>query len=162
MATREEKLNVLKSVDKLDDKQIEALYKLYQDVVKKQEEEKKNILEELDKNTAKKYKIGLKIVNKILENIGKSQIQDLTEFKHIERVDLLKQENKDVLLEMDDEIFSLFDKIKCAYYRKTDNYVLNFLRGMCKELDLKLTSHKKDLYKNNYRYTHTYYSIKNI
>ena len=46
---------------------------------------------------------------------------------------------------MEKKLFKLFDKKKCGYYSKTDNIVLNCLRGMCKEMGLNLV--KKQLTK---------------
>ena len=50
-----------------------------------------------------KYKITLKFVNKLLENIGYKKINDLTEFKNINRDDIIKNKNKKSLDAMEKE-----------------------------------------------------------
>ena len=86
-----------------------------------------NKREDKDSN---KYKIALQLINKILVNIGKEEIDDLTKFVNIDRDDIIKEVNKTSLEEMDKEIFVLFNKKKCGYYRKTNTLVLNSLRGI--------------------------------
>ena len=92
-----------------------------------------------------KYKIALKFVNAILVNIGKSEIDELIKFNNIIREDIIKDINKETLNAMESDIFALFDKKKCNYYRKTDAIVLNCLRGMMKELGYKLFKKKKEI-----------------
>ena len=84
-----------------------------------------------DKNSDK-YKVSLKLVNKILVNIGKEEIDELTKFVDIDREDIIKDVNMTTLTEMEGEVFQYFDKMKCGYYRKTGSIVLNRLRGMMK------------------------------
>ena len=81
-----------------------------------------------------KYKMALKLINVILANIGKDQIDDLTKFVDVNREDIIKDINKQSLNDMEKEVFPLFSKDKCGYYRKTNSFVLNCLRGMMKEI----------------------------
>ena len=97
----------------------------------------------VDKNDPK-YVIALQFLNHILSNNNKSQINDILDFKDITRQEILKQENLDKLNEMETELYKHFDKDKCGYYRKTDNYVINFFRQMIKELGYKAAIEKKD------------------
>ena len=46
---------------------------------------------------SEKYKVALKLVNKILVNLGKDEITDLTDFKDIDREDIIKDVNKKAL-----------------------------------------------------------------
>lgn len=116
----------------------------------------------VDKNS-EKYKVALKFVNKVLENIGKESIDDLTKFKDIDRDDIIEDINKTTLEEMEDEIFVHFDKNKCNYYRKTNGLVVNCLRGMMRQLGLSMTSVKKDITSTingkKYRKSHMFYSV---
>lgn len=116
-----------------------------------------------DKNS-EKYKIALKFINVTLVNIGKDEVDDLTKFIGIDRDDIIKEVNKNSLDEMDKEIFALFNKKKCGYYRKTNTLVLNCLRGMMKEIGYDFTYEQKDIYNtiNNkqFRKTCLFYSIK--
>ena len=97
----------------------------------------------VDKNDPK-YVIALRFLNHILTNNNKPLIQDILDFKNITRQEILKEENLNKLNEMETDIYKHFDKMKCGYYRKTDNYVINFLRGMIKELGYKANLEKKD------------------
>ncbi|QKF94781.1 hypothetical protein QKU48_gp1323 [Fadolivirus algeromassiliense] len=85
-----------------------------------------------------KYKIALKLVNLILVNIGKEEVDDLTKFKDIDREDIIKDVNKKSLQDMESELFPLFNKKKVGYYRKTDGLVLNCLRGMMKDIGFEM------------------------
>ena len=87
----------------------------------------------VDKNSDK-YKVILKLVNKILINLDKKEITDLTGFIDIDREDIIKDENNKTLVEMEKEIFKFFDKRKTGYYRKSDTLILNCLRGFLKDL----------------------------
>jgi hypothetical protein len=110
-----------------------------------------------------KYVIALRFLNHILTNNNKLQINDILNFKDITRQEILKQENLDKLNEMEGELYKLFDKMKCGYYRKTDNYVINFFRGMLKEMGYKAVRVEKDKHVNidgeNYRKKFVYYHI---
>jgi hypothetical protein len=91
-----------------------------------------------------KYVISLEFLNHILTNNNKPQINDILDFKNITRQEILKEENLNKLNEMETELYEHFDKDKCGYYRKTDNYTINFLRQMIKELGYKAVVEKKD------------------
>lgn len=123
----------------------------------------KTINHKEDKNSDK-YKIALKLINKILVNLDKDMVDDLTKFVNIDRDCIIKDINKKSLEEMDKEIFALFNKKNCGYYRKTDSLVLNCLRGMMKEIGFELSYEKKEKseYINNksFRRKHVFYSIK--
>ncbi|ARF10088.1 hypothetical protein Indivirus_13_2 [Indivirus ILV1] len=114
--------------------------------------------------TSDKYKVALKFVNKILTNIGNDEIDDLTKFVDIDREDIIKEVNRKTLDEMEKEIFALYNKKKCGYYRKTDAIVLNCLRGIMKEAGFEFNYEQKDKYETindkKYRKTFLLYSIK--
>ena len=111
-----------------------------------------------------KYKLALKFVNKILVNIGKDEVDDLTKFVNIDREDIIKEVNRKSLEEMEGELLKLFDKKKLGLYRRTDTIALNCLRGMMKEIGYKLIKEQKDITSTidgqNYRKTHMIYHIK--
>ncbi|MCJ7637060.1 MAG: hypothetical protein MUO21_06175 [Nitrososphaeraceae archaeon] len=112
-----------------------------------------------------KKELMLKLLNKILVNIGKEKIKDIAEFIDIERDEIIKDKNVKSLNSMQDELFKLFNKKKSGFYRKTDNIVLNCLRGLLKELDYdfirKCKEKSKYINGKSYRRKHVYYSIKN-
>lgn len=156
----------LKWISEQDEKVIKMIYNNYSKKVK-QEPKKSNIdLSEkaIDKNS-NKYKVLLKYVNGILKNIpGKVQITELTEFKDIDREEIIKEVNNKLLADMDKELFKYYSKFHCGYYRKSPNKSLNCLRGMCKEIGLLCSVTKKDMYvkidEKNYRRTKYLYTIK--
>lgn len=91
-----------------------------------------------------KYISALRFINHILVNNNKPEIFDILDFKDVTRDEIIKQENLDKLNEMEDDIFKYFNKMNCGFYRKTNNYVINFFRGMLKELGYKAVVIKKD------------------
>ena len=110
----------------------------------------------IDKST-KKYKILLKYVNGILKNCGKDKIDDLTKFKDIDRLDIIKPENNELLDKLAPRLFKHYNKHN--YYRKTKNIVLNCLRGMCKELGFEFRSRKHNRQVKSIFQTHMLYTI---
>ena len=90
----------------------------------------------VDKNDPK-YVIALQFLNHIMTNNNKPQINDILDFKDISREEIIKQENLNALNNMESELYKHFSKIKCGYYRKSNNYVINFFRGMLKEMGYK-------------------------
>jgi len=97
----------------------------------------------VDKNDPK-YVIALQFLNHILTNNNKQNINDILDFKDISREEIIKQENLNKLNNMESELYKHFDKDKCGFYRKTDNYVINFFRQMLKEIGYKAITTKKD------------------
>ena len=116
----------------------------------------------VDKNDPK-YVIALQFLNHILTNNNKPIIQDILNFKDITRDEIIKQENLNKLNEMETELYKHFSKMNCGYYRKTVNYVINFFRGMLKELGYKAVTTKKDktvtIEGTNYRKSFMIYHI---
>lgn len=108
-----------------------------------------------------KYIIALKFVNKLLENMGKEEINNLCDFKNIDREDIITDDNKQVAFDMENEMFGPFDKWKCGYYsrNKVKTYVMSVLRGMTQELGLEFQNKAKRVQKDNKCSSHTFYSI---
>jgi replication-associated recombination protein RarA len=143
-------------VNKLLDKQI-----INKDKIKNTKKVKKNkvILDKTIDKTTDKYKIALKLVNKILVNIGKEEVDDLCKFQTIDRIDILNDANKADFEKMSDNIYKLFDKVKCSYYHKKENRVLNCLKYMCKDIGLTFSSQRRNIQINSINKTHIFYSI---
>ena len=97
----------------------------------------------IDKNDPK-YILALQFINHILTTNNKPQIQDILEFKDVTRQEILKQENLDKLNEMENDMYKHFDKMKCGFYRKNDNYPITFFRQMLKEIGYKAIRVEKD------------------
>ena len=114
---------------------------------------------------SEKYKVTLKLLNKILVNIGKEEIDDITKFKDIDREDIIKDVNVKALCEMEKELFTEhYSKKKCGYYRKTNAMVLNCIRSMMKDAGFEFTKKKKEknekINGKSYKRSHFLYSIK--
>ena len=118
-----------------------------------------------------KYNLVLKLVNKFLINMNKSEITDLTYFKDIVRQDVITEANYKVVEEMESEILKYFDKAKSGYYQKKrvgNNYTVNFLRGLLRQINYEMVHTEKDISTIvdgfKYRRTHMIYNIskKNI
>jgi len=146
---REELLKVLniKTVDDLNIKRLELMYKdeLKEKESSKAKKTKIGIGIEVDKESGK-YKMLLKFVNKMLVNLNKEEIADLRDFKDIKRFDIISESNLKLLHEMSNDLFTVFDKRRTGYYRKTDTMTLNCFRGMCKQVGLKLKNEGRDVY----------------
>ena len=125
--------------------------------------EEKNANNVIDKSSDK-YKVALKFVNKVLTNIDKPTINDLTEFKNIDRNELLSEKITKILEEMEPEIWTHYNKRKCGAYHNSDNRTLNVFRGMIRENNLKICIKKKDItdksgVNKGFRRTHMLYNI---
>ena len=154
--TKAEKITALtKKKITLEDVPINIINKLYNDHIVDSAIKKKDV----DKTTDK-YKILLEFVNGILKNIGKEEINDLRDFKDIYREDILKEENKELLISMQKRLFKYYDKSQCGYYRKTKGFTLNILKGMCKEVGLNMDRKRKQTSKKCVVKEFLLYSIK--
>lgn len=111
-----------------------------------------------------KYKVVLKFINRILVNLEKDEVDELTKFVNIDREDIIKEENKKVLIEMEKDLFKHFNKKNCGYYSKSENRILICIRGMMKEMGYKFKPLKKDVSEivngKSLKRTHYFYSIK--
>ena len=99
-------------------------------------------------NFEDKKNILLVFINKILININGSTITNLTDFVNIDKDDIIKDENKKLILEFEKDFFHIFDKKKFGWSRRncTKNYILTFIRYACNEVNLDFKSEKKNKY----------------
>lgn len=111
--------------------------------------------------TIEKYQLLLKYVNRILKNIGREEIDNLTKFQKIDRLDIIKENNKQLFVDMNENLFKYFNKNNCGYYRnkKSPNIALNCLRGMVKEMGFDFTRKKVTKCKGSTLVLHYVYSI---
>ena len=153
--------------DKLDDDAKQKILNvLNREKISNQETKQKSVREvkQVDKTT-EKYKIALIFVNKILIGLGKNNIDDLTEFKDINRELIITPNITKIFTDFQPELFNYFDKVKCGWYKRntTKNYILTFLRCMCDDLELNFEYKQKDItvYKDGkgYRITNYFYYI---
>jgi hypothetical protein len=170
-----QKNQFIQQINDLDNDKLSKLIECYNKMVKDKDKEKpvedknqnnttnktktKAKTKPIDKTT-QKYKLLLQYVNGILKNINKPLIDDIIEFKDIDRLDIIKPENIKLLDTLAPSLFNYFNKDKCGYYRKTKNLPLNVLRGCCKELGLELVNRKVSKTETKATFgTHYLYSI---
>jgi hypothetical protein len=136
----------------LSDQYIDDLYNLYKDKYGKMIKKKKQV-------------VLLKLMNGILNALGNPEITKLTDFKDIDRDDIIKPECVSVYNQMEDELFTCFDKHVCSWYKrkKIKNYIMTFIRYTCIDIGLKYIYKKREttIIVNNKRYKgiHYMYSI---
>ncbi len=114
----------------------------------------------LDKDS-EKYKVALKLINRILVNIGRDEVDDLTKFKDVNREDIIKDTNTISFMELQSELFKYFDKVKCGWYRRktTKNYILTFIRYMCDDMGLNFEYHEYKKQNNKIVVSTVFYKI---
>ena len=121
-----------------------------------------NIVEEkpIDKTTDK-YIMLLKLVNKILISISKEEIDDLRQFKNINRKQLITDDVKNIINEHASNIFKVFDKKTCNWYGRNhiQYYTLTLLRHLTTIIGLKLTRKKRNRHEHSLSVTDILYSI---
>lgn len=81
-------------------------------------------------NESEKYKVTLNLLNGLLKNMNKEEIDDITQFKNIKREDLLKESCNQILNEHIDNIIQQFGKSKIRYNmrNKRNCYVLSVIK----------------------------------
>jgi hypothetical protein len=125
------------------------------------ENNKKTIEEKQIDKTTDKYKVLLKLINKILVIIGKEEINDLKQFKCINRDDLINDSVEQIYKLFERELFKAFDKKTCSWYNRknVNSYVLTFLRAAVSDigLDFKLSHTCKHI--NMKAVNYIFYSI---
>jgi hypothetical protein len=111
----------------------------------------------------KKCKIALSLINQIMINMDKDEIDTLINFKDIDRNDIIDVKNKTTLEDMQKELFTYFDKRDFGWYRrkKTKNYILTFLRYMCNDINFEFKYQEIKKQNDGQVTSYMLYSIKN-
>jgi hypothetical protein len=126
--------------------------------MKKKKENNNNIL----------HNIVLNVVNDLLEIMEKEKIENLEEFKNINRDDLLQDKCKKVIENNEVYILDKYKKSEIRYYQKErlGTYVISVLKGMIGKLDgYEFTSknHKNQkITKKSKKTNYTSYCIKKL
>ena len=166
--TRDDKLKALNISDKsIQDKYIDLIYNEF--IIKKNKKIPTKIIksQKIIDTTTDKCVLLLKLVNKLLVSMSKTDIDDLTEFVNIDRSDIILCD-KAIILTMENELFKskIFSKPQGWYRKKAASYNLNILRSLVKDVGLKLVQIKKSIYAKEdgkpCLRTRIFYSIKNI
>ncbi len=106
-----------------------------------------------------KYNILLKLLNKILANIGKNQITDALDFKNINKKDIELEVNNKILDDMKIDLTNNFGSFNVVLKNiKKESYVIVYLKHMCRTLNSKLKPKKMSkregkIITNNYLYS---------
>ena len=102
----------------------------------------------------------MKLLNKILENINRDQINNPVNFSLIDKKDFENDVNNKILLDMKSELESKFDKFNTILrYAKNEHHLLTYLKHMCTELGLRLVSTRSSKKNNEKMIYSTNYSI---
>lgn len=115
--------------------------------------------------TDPKYIMGFKVIKAIVKNINGLEINELNEFKDIDRVLIIMDSNKQIIEGMSSEFFKVFTKTSFKWYtRKTTKaYAMTFIWYLCNELGYHLIRKQRDITENvngaYYRKTHSFFSI---
>ena len=94
----------------------------------------------ITKKTEEKYKILIKLLNKLLINMGKNEITDACEFKNIKRSDLITEKNEKIYEEMKEEIGNYYNNLKYRQKGIIKHYLLTIIKIMCNEIYLEFES----------------------
>lgn len=111
--------------------------------------------------TTEKYKILLKLINQILTNLNKPNVNDLREFKNIKREMIILDIHEQSFKALEKEIFKHFEKKQCNWYgrKNLQHYILTFLRCACKDIGLQFVYERKNIMKNSVVQTKLTYKI---
>jgi hypothetical protein len=106
--------------------------------------------------------VALEIINKILVEMGKEEIQDLCEFIDVRREELIKDKYSGIINDNLKYVFNNgFLRSECMVYQKTIKYRhLSIMKGMLKSVGHELCSKRTHRTINNIRVEDTFYSIK--
>ena len=171
-ASNKEKIRLIKIYLDEEEKSenVDKIYNIYLNIKKKNTLANKVNIKINNKKKCnindQQYIVLLKFLNIILTNINKPNIKKLEEFKNIDRLDIIKEENEKSLNDMEDEIYKHYDKAKCGWYRRksTKSYILTFIRYACNIIGYSFQYNQKDIItrinKRNMRDTHIIYYIK--
>lgn len=143
----------------ISDKVLDTLYKKF---INEKKENDKNIKNKIKNNDQKgqiyikktkmkikvdkeseQYKITLEFLNTILTTMEKEQINDITEFKDINRNNLIKDECKKIVDDYLERIIKQFGKTKIAYRNRNtvDHYIISLIKYMAINCGYSFKSH---------------------
>lgn len=108
-----------------------------------------------------RHNVLLKLLNRLLENMGMAVITEVTEFKEIPRRKLLTDSNNAIYEEMSAEIHEYYskDQLKHAQRKAIKHYLILVIKKMCEDLFLNLRSTTKIERIEKKKVTNVYYDI---
>ena len=127
--------------------------------INKNKTENKRIVK--DSNNLKQDLL-LEFINLMFEKLGRTKIDELLEFKMVDRCDLINEEFISVFSILEHEILELFTKTQIRYHKKdTEGYFVNFIKYVCDDIGLKFKATQKNKYHKSKATRKVYYSIIN-
>lgn len=113
---------------------------------------------------AKQKEIVLRVINEILSMHGLDVIDDLDEFREVDREVFTGDECRNIIENYKSEIFKNgFSKTDCMVYQKKLKYPhLSLVKGILKKIGYELVSKNKSEYVNRKKITKTYYQVHSI
>jgi hypothetical protein len=108
-----------------------------------------------------KNKIALKFFNRVLDELDMDEIDELTEFKNVDRKLLVKPGIREIIDEMHSEISKKVVEMKMTYYRRNSvkEFNLVYIRGLCTALGKRISIKTKKIVKKRVLTLQYYYSI---
>lgn len=136
---------------------VNELYRRY-----KQEQLKKQQIDLKIDETADACKYILNYINILFKNCGKQPINSFSEFKNIERNDLICTANEQYVLDNRKQIYKDFGKTPaCMYSKSHKGRCIGLLKFLLHRVGLGLIKTQKCIEVDTYRKTHIFYSIGN-
>ena len=124
----EEKIEIIKNnIDELPEKIINKIYELYENNKENYSDSESDEDEDEDIKE-KQERLFLKFLNRVLINLDKKKIETITDFKKIDREDVINQE--DIFKKMENKFYKYFDKVEIGWYKRNQiqNYSLTVFK----------------------------------
>ena len=101
-----------------------------------------NNIAQMEETYVSKHNFALSFFNDILKNTQGDKyvpINDLAEFKDVDRELIIEQKNKQIFEDAHDEILKLYTKNEIRYYdrNRISHFILSFCRILCNDLGYK-------------------------
>jgi hypothetical protein len=91
-----------------------------------------------------KKDLAIRFYNALLEKMGKGPIQELEEVQNIDREELIKEQNLEIIRIFENEIYDKLGRIRGRYYNRSmnDSHLLRLMRALCRENNYTLITQK--------------------
>lgn len=134
------------TLETIENKNVEVNKKETMNELKTNQNEKIDLFTALENNLVnidqnieiknEKNIVLLKLINKMLKNMNKAEIDELIKFVDINRECISTDLNYNIIKEMEKELFPLFNKKESRYYvKEKKSPALNILRGLTKQVE---------------------------
>jgi hypothetical protein len=98
----------------------------------------------------KRIKLVLKFFNRVLDELDMDEIDDLRDFKNIDRKLLIKPEIREIIEDMHSDIKDNICDAKVVYYKRNNvkEFNLVYMRALCKGIGMRFTAKRVNKMKN--------------